>query len=179
VDGHLSMLDAATLRVTSRMTLSRADQLQAIRGATIHLQDADFELSQLGAQSLTNLMSINLVFENDAQQWSQLEIAGQLRLDEIQAYLSNFVIGTLTVGGQTPGRLRLVDLLDNRPGVEALYVDHLVLTSGSYLDLNGLPLFYRTASIAPDATIIVPEPASLLALGAAVAAGALRRRRAC
>ena len=72
--------------------------------------------------------------------------------------------------------VRLVNGYDNEPtwgGVEALYVRRLDVGGGSYLDLNGLHLYYLRAEIDPEAVIVggtpieIPEPGciGLLAFG--------------
>src|SRR5262249_54088352 len=62
---------------------------------------------------------------------------------------SNFALLELATG---PGEIKLVDNADNAPGTgaEAVYADSVVLRPFSRLDLNGLHLYTRAASIAPD-----------------------------
>jgi len=59
----------------------------------------------------------------------------------------NFAYGTLVLGGST--RLQLVDRSDNAPGTEseAVYVNSLVVPSGTTLDLNGLHLYARLMQV--------------------------------
>jgi RHS repeat-associated protein len=69
-------------------------------------------------------------------------------LDNVSAgYEDNFAYGTLAIGPND--YVRLVDLSNNSgsSNPEAVYVNTLVVPSGSTLDLNGLNLYYRTASI--------------------------------
>ncbi len=63
----------------------------------------------------------------------------------------NFAYNTLAIGSND--YVRLVDLSDNSgsSSPEALYVNTLIVPSGSTLDLNGLHLYYRAAEI--DGTI--------------------------
>ena len=86
------------------------------------------------------------------------------------------------------GNVKLVDEFDNQPGwggAEALYVRRLEIGPGSYLDLNGLNLYYLDGSIGPAALVVlnggrlvqIPEPAMLGLLGLGGAAGLCRRRR--
>ncbi|RJP57215.1 MAG: PEP-CTERM sorting domain-containing protein, partial [Candidatus Auribacter fodinae] len=103
----------------------------------------------------------------------------------------NFAMDTLTLGGVNIGRLQLVDTYDNQldwVGTEALYVDTLVLGAGSYLDLNGINLYYRTL-VDNGATIdynsgglfqwtehvVVPEPTTIILMGVGIA-GLVRRK---
>lgn len=59
----------------------------------------------------------------------------------------NFAYNTLAIGSND--YVRLVDLSNNSgsSNPEALYVNTLIVPSGSTLDLNGLHLYYRTAAI--------------------------------
>src|SRR5437773_1272065 len=73
----------------------------------------------------------------------------------------NFSYGTIALANNT--YVRLVDQADNAPGTnaEALYVNSLVISTGSTLDLNGLHLYTRAAqidgSIAGGAIIQIPD----------------------
>ena len=60
---------------------------------------------------------------------------------------NNFAYGTLAVGSND--YVRLVDLQNNSgsSSPEALYVNTLIVPSGSTLDLNGLHLYYRAGEI--------------------------------
>ncbi len=60
---------------------------------------------------------------------------------------NNFAYGTLALGSND--YVRLVDLANNSgsSSPEALYVNTLIVPSGSTLDLNGLNLYYRAGEI--------------------------------
>jgi hypothetical protein len=78
--------------------------------------------------------------------------------------------------------VKLVDAFDNQSdgqlGDESLYLSLLYVGPGSTLNLNGLNLYYQTATIDPSATIVlnggqlsvlpIPEPSAfaLLAIAA-------------
>ncbi|MGE5610440.1 MAG: hypothetical protein ACM359_14405 [Bacillota bacterium] len=175
--GTLTLTSTADLRITRRLTLNQQSHLQTSTSATVHFLAADFENHQTSAYAANELQALNLIFESNTDRWSTLEVASQLRDTAADPYLANFALGTLTIGGETPGRLRLVDLFDNQAGPEGLYVDHLIMNPGSILDLNGIALHYRTATLAPGAVILVPEPAAPL-LALAVLLGLRRHRRA-
>ena len=59
----------------------------------------------------------------------------------------NFVYNTLSLANKT--YVRLVDLSDNAPGsnAEALYVNSLIVPSGTTLDVNGLHVYARATQI--------------------------------
>jgi hypothetical protein len=110
----------------------------------------------------------------------------------VAGFYGNFALAGLTLGGADVGKVKLVDNNDNGneygPGgdYEALYVKHLVLKSGSTLDLNGLHLYYETfdnqgGTILHGAPIhVIPEPGTIAMIVPAVfslAAVAARRRR--
>ncbi len=78
------------------------------------------------------------------------------------------------MGGIDIGQVQLLDNFDNQPGwegIEALYVYNLNIGAGSYLDLNGLNLYYLSGSIDGGADIVhgnltpIPEPSTLILLG--------------
>ena len=84
----------------------------------------------------------------------------------------NFALAELILGDSDIGQIQLVDWRDNMAGIEALYVKDFELGSGSYLDLNGLNLYYQTFTdlggtidLNGGAMTQVPEPATLLLLG--------------
>ena len=75
----------------------------------------------------------------------------------MDGWVDNFALDTLMLGGVDIGKVLLVDNFDNQPGwvgSEALYVTNFYVGSGSYLDLNGLNLYYINGAIDPGATII-------------------------
>ena len=79
------------------------------------------------------------------QDASMLEVAGRDLGGTLSGFEGNFALGSLRLGGQAGvGNVRLVDAFGNQPdwdGAEALYVEELILGSGSQLDLNGLTLY--------------------------------------
>ena len=129
----------------------------------------------------------SLTFEEGTESWSKLEAGSADQGADPAALADTFALATLQIGGTDVGRLRLADRHDNQADgqqpPEAVYVENLILSAGSTLDLNGLTLYYvnltdQGGSIAYNggSLIQVPEPAavSLLALGALLKP---RRRR--
>jgi len=80
-----------------------------------------------------------------------LEVMSQDLGNVAAGFNNNFAYGTLAVGSND--YVRLVDLASNSgsSSPEALYVNTLIVPSGSTLDLNGLHLYYRAGEI--DGTI--------------------------
>ncbi|MGO9917226.1 MAG: Ig-like domain repeat protein, partial [Isosphaeraceae bacterium] len=92
-----------------------------------------------------------------------LEVMGDDLGNVPAGFLDNFVYGTLAVGSKD--YVRLVDLQNNSgsSSPEALYVNTLIVPSGSTLDLNGLHLYYRAGEI--NGTITAGSATPLLGGG--------------
>src|SRR5204862_3506429 len=104
------------------------------------------------SDELAGLHNLKLVFEGGLDATATLEAAGKDLGPGADGYLHNFGLGALQVGGVDAAKLSLVDLVDNQlngDGNEAVYVDRLIVHSGSVLDLGNIHLYYRTAEIAP------------------------------
>ena len=78
---------------------------------------------------------------------AMLEVMSQDLDANAAGFIRNFVYGTLALGNNT--YVRLVDLADNAPGTgpEALYVNSIIVPSGTTLDLNGLHVYARASQI--------------------------------
>jgi len=203
------MSPAADVRVTGRMTLAHGSRLLARRGAAIHLTGtADdtgslpgttFDILSTNERALAGLNDLALIFEGGVGGWGTLEVGGVDYGFSNQGFFENFALEELHVGGEADAALlRLVDLVDNQPdwtGDEALYVERLFITEGSWLDPAGLNIYYLEGHF-PDVgglmvggdgdgggngggggggPALMPEPATLALL--AVGLAALRRRR--
>lgn len=138
------------------------------------------------AANLGGLANVTLVFEGGTESDSWLEVAGQDMGAVADGLLDNFAVDTVRLGGEAGiGKVQLRNYHDNQrdwTGVEALYVENLILGAGSLLDLNGFSLYYvNLIDYGGDiqynggALIPLPEPAALLLLAAGGLA-ALRRR---
>jgi hypothetical protein len=168
---------AAMLTINQELRLGNDTRVAAVPGATVHMMGASFvNLNDNESQHL-GLSNLRMIFEGGSAILSTFEVAGSDIGALPPGFVNNFDLSTLEIGGANIGRLQLVDQFDNQPAqVEALYVDHFAITAGSLLDLNGLNLYYKTASIDPNAIIVlnggqllqIPEPSrmSLLILGA-------------
>ena len=122
--------------------------LTCVAGGEIHLVSAGFENESTDVDALSGLENLKVVFEGGGYDCASFEVAGENKGAESAGWDDNFLLGTLQIGeGGRITWLRLVDLFDNQPaweGHEALYVENLILSWGSHLDLNGLDLYYRT-----------------------------------
>jgi hypothetical protein len=194
----------AEIRVAKSLFFGQGSRLKAVRGATIHMDAGalggpggamTFENLSTDAGALAGFNNLRLIVEGGGDAFSTFEVAGEDLGFGMAGFHENFAFDTLCVGGEDPARLRLVDLFDNQPdwaGAEALYVRNLVIGEGSYLDLNGLNIYYLHATLPSGSGGIdesgglaaplgqTPEPGTLafLALGAVLALGRRRRKPA-
>jgi hypothetical protein len=184
--GTLTIADqSAAVTISNLFQLGPKGTFCAVPGTEIHMTGASLGNHSQDPYALAGLGNVDLVFEGGSGGLDTLEVAGE-DLGPVAAGLSgNFALGALTLGGDDVGRVQLIDGFNNQPGSEygeALYVRQLRLGPGSFLDLEGLHLYYLDAAIDDDATIVgglptqIPEPAALalLALGSATV---LRRER--
>ncbi|MCD6378333.1 MAG: PEP-CTERM sorting domain-containing protein, partial [Planctomycetes bacterium] len=120
--------------------------LMAQEGAKIHMTGANFRNYSTNSANLAGLSNLTLIFEGGSAVVDNLEVAGKDEGAVLSAFsVDNFLIGTLQLGGEAAGRIKLVDNFDNQPswsGSEALYVSNLILYAGATIDLNGLNLYY-------------------------------------
>jgi hypothetical protein len=179
-NGSLEITDAAAdITVSKILKFGTKSEFYAVPGATIHMTGSEFQNYSPRPYKVIGLDNLTLIFEGGSEDIDPFEVAG-LDLGAImEGFDSNFALGTLQLGGDDIGYIQLVDDCDNTPdheGADALYVYNLIIEAGSTLDLNGLNIYYLTATI--DGDIIdsagsggsqqIPEPASatILLLGA-------------
>jgi len=128
------------------------------------------------------------------------EVAGMDLGSDLAGFDDNFHLGTLTLGGADIGLVQLADSFNNGnrggPGgaSESLYVDTLIVGTGSLLGINGQNLYTKYFRSLPvgqytsglegidfggGSLFVVPEPTSLLliALGSLVLLYARKNRR--
>ena len=182
-NGELALLDAAaTLVVSGCLTVGEEGCLTAVPGTVIHMTGSDFVNASTDPAALAGLRNVRLVFEGGEGLLDCLEVAGLDMGPDPAGLEGNFAIAALELGGEAGvGRVRLVDDYENTPD-DVLYVEHLLLGAGSYLDLAGQTLYYRyltdlgcTIDTRGGQMLAVPEPAALGLL--CVGLAALLRRR--
>ena len=179
--GQLTITDASIyMEVSEKLTFNQNAQLSAVDGAAIHLTGSAFENFIQDPARMNDFLNLSLIFEGGSADLDPFEVGGRDEGSAESGWESNFAMDVLQLGGVDIGRVQLVDTYDNQldwDGVEALYVDTLILGAGSYLDLNGINLYYRTL-IDNGATIdynggnlfvltepiAIPEPATLILL---------------
>ena len=173
-EGHavFSIEDSsADVTVTEKLSFGPDSEFNADAGSIIHMTGSIFENESTDSDALSGLGNLEMIFEGGNEDIDTFEVAGK-DIGNIypDGWTDNFVLDTLTIGGDDIGKLKLVDIFDNNPnwaGQEALYVVNLNIGAGSYLDLNGLNLYYINSSIDPSAIIIynggllIPEPTTI------------------
>ena len=137
----------------------------AAAGSKIKMQGqyADFinEMNAANQENVLGLKNLTMEFsDNSTTTYNTYEVASVDLGASVSGYCGgNFALNTLSVGGDTPSKVRLVDSFDNGNrggGSECLYVRKLIVTDGSTLSLNGLNLYYQQAEI--EGTIISGTP---------------------
>ena len=190
--GELLLNNAtAGVTVSELLEFGRSAHLSAVPGATIHVTGANVKNSSTDPTALDGLGRLHLVAEGGSSILTLYEVGGQNLGTVLDGLHENFALNTLSIGGSKIGRLKLVDAFDNQAdgqlGNESLYLHLLELGPGSYLDLNGLTMYYQTSTIDPSATIVlngghltvlpVPEPSTLALLSIAAMSLLAARRR--
>ncbi len=146
----------------------RNSQLSAVPGSHIRMRDTRFLLESDEPENFADLINLTLTFEGSPEDGKHMEVMG-LDVGPVDAGFDlNFALGTLELGGEGFGWVKLDDWADNHPDsevAEALYVDTLILHAESILELNGFNLYYRhlvdeggTVIGAGGAMVLVPEP---------------------
>ena len=174
---------AASISLSRNLLLGVDSKLIAAPGSTIQMTGASLDNCNANPLMLLGLSNLGFIFDGGTVGGlSTFEVAGKDIGAEMSGFEENFAFDALILGGIDVGQVQLVDWRDNMPSAEALYVKSLKLGSGSYLDLNGLNLYYLefenlggTVALSGGELILVPEPATLLLLG--LGAVVLRRKR--
>lgn len=156
--GTLNIIDpAAEVTVSGLLNFGADSTFTAVPGTTIHMTGSAFENYNTDSADLSGLDNLELIFEGGAAEVDRFEIGGRDLGAVMEGFDDNFALGTLTLGGADIGQVQLVDTFDNQPdwdGDEALYVYNLIIGPDSYLDLNGLNLYYLNGTIDAEATVI-------------------------
>lgn len=202
--GSFAILDRSSrINISGELLLGGGGKFSAPNGATIHFTSVEplndwptitgdsFAISTTNSDDVSGLGKLKLIFEGGLDSTATLEAASNDLGPGNNGYLHNFALGTLQVGGIESAKLMLVQNYDNQTtsnGTEAVYVDRLIVRSGSVLDLGGINLYYHTADIAPGAIVngallrvaAVPEASTAILAALALYFGAIptgRRRR--
>ncbi|MBN1908644.1 MAG: PEP-CTERM sorting domain-containing protein [Pirellulales bacterium] len=174
IAGTLAITDtAAEVYVTEQLLIASLGAVEAIEGAVIHMTGSAFENNATDPTACAGLSSVMLLFEGGEGVVDDFEIAGFDYGADPAGLVDNFALGTLCLGGDRVGHIRLVDLCDNLldgADNEVLYVENLLLGAGSSLDLNGHKLYYLHGTFDPDCAVLfnggtltaVPEPSTLV-----------------
>ena len=154
---------SGTVRISAGQTLT-VSRLEIAAGGVVSADGpGTLEVTGLGSQSqdpntLANLavIPIGSQFFHDITFEAMSEDRGPVSA----GFDSNFALrqlATISIPfGIQGGDIKLVDNVDNSPGTapEAVYADSVVLVPVTHLDLNGLHLYTRAASIAPSHVVI-------------------------
>jgi hypothetical protein len=112
------------------------------------------------------LRYLELIFEGGTADIDPFEVAGEdlgPTMSGFHANGGNCALHALTLGGTDVGQVQLVDNHEHYVTDEALYVNTLSVGPGSYLDLNGINLYFVYGYIDPGATIVNGTPTALIA----------------
>ena len=162
---------AADITVAGSLHLGQNGTLNLVPGTVIHMTGSAFENASTTPAKLAALANLTLVFEGGLASVDTFEVAGRNYGESSTGFTSNFALDTLQIGGEQPGSVQLVNLVDNQPawtGQEVLYVERLVLSSGSTLDLNHLTVY--CGSLVNSGGTILANGGSLVPLTLAVTA---------
>jgi len=153
-DGTFAIADAAAqISVSNLLWFGPHSTFSAVAGGTIHLTGSGLDNFNSDPNRLMGLEQATLVFEGGSAGVDSFEVAGRDMGAVAEGFSRNFVVDTLRIGGADVGMVQLVNYRDNQDGPEALYVRNLYISAGSYLDLNGLNLYYLDGQIDPAATV--------------------------
>ncbi len=159
-DGRFEILQAPDPNITVKELLNFGPNsiFVAVEGSTIHMNSAAFDNQNIDPNDLEGLSNLMLIFEGGSADPNtyQFEVSGKDIGAGLIGFETNFALEALDIGGTDIGRIQLVDRYYNQmdgDSNEALYVYNLNIGPGSYLDLNGLNLYYVNSSIDGTATI--------------------------
>ena len=175
--GTLKITDpGAGITVSGRLHFGGRSTVTAVPGSALHITGTGAQPPYNNVYNyntdptkLAGFANLEFIYENGTGFPYRVEVAGQDLGPVMAGFTGNFEVGTLRLGGTSPGSIQLVDDFDNRPtsaDSQALYVRNLHIGAGSRLDLNGLTLYYLNGSIHPEATIEL-NGGSLVRVGAA------------
>jgi RHS repeat-associated protein len=145
-----SLTTSGTVRIGAGRSLTFGGNLDIAAGGSFGADGPAF-LSTPGLTGATRDPKFLSNFAVTALRGAVIEAMSEDRGPTLAGFDSNFALQELDLGS-----VQLVDNADNSPGVapEAMYVQTLRFSDGT-LDLNGLHLYARAASIAPTHAVIL------------------------
>lgn len=176
------------VEISKNLQFNKKAHIEVVKGSNLSLTGSLKNYIQ-DPDRMNDFNNLSLTFEGGSEDFNPFEVGGKDLGNVDVGTVFNFAMDTLTLGGADIGKVRLVDSYDNQlgwDGNEALYVDALILQAGSYLDLNGLNIYYNTledygGTILYNGgelvhyTTVIPEPMTLILLVCSVTALYLRR----
>jgi hypothetical protein len=169
--GRFDIENSAASIMTSELLFGADSTFTAVVDSTIHMRGS-LDNWNTDETDLSEMNNLGLVFEGGVSAGvGTFEVAGKDIGAVMSGFNENFSLDELILGDTDIGQIQLVDWRDNTTGTEALYVKDVVLDSGSYLDLNGINLYYQTFTdlggtidLNGGELIAVPEPTTVLLL---------------
>ncbi len=134
--GTLDISGIPNVTISGEFHVLADGHVLAVPGSAIRVVEGTFENSSADPAALSGLSNLAMTFDGGN---SRFEVAGQDMGAIPAGFENNFGLHSLALEGGV--RLRLVDFSDNQPeweGTEALYLDDLVVSPGSWFFLNGI-----------------------------------------
>ena len=148
----------ATINITHLMRIGDNGHLSAVAGATVSMRGSAFVNESVHGERLAGLSNMSMVVSG----YTPFEVAGEDLGATLDGCVDNFALGELRLTDAIETAVQLVNDFDNNPrgfpgddDADAMYVHRLCADAGSYIDLNGLTLYYMSSVIDPDARINV------------------------
>ena len=144
--GTLSVANSNVVNVASSLFLTGLGLFTIQPGGTIEVTgNVSGNTVNSGEFSALGTLTLNGSGTGSSPQF--FEVMGQDFGSSPVGFIHNFTYGTVTLAHNT--YVRLIDQYHNSSGTgsEALYINSLVVPSGTTLDLNGLHLYARAAQI--------------------------------
>jgi hypothetical protein len=136
----------SSMTLSGSVNIGKNDVFSSQAGATLSVTGNLLSSAHLPAQySPEGTTKLNGNATTDSPQW--LEAMSADLGNTPKAFVDNFGYGILDIGNNT--YVKMTDRVRNAPGtgVEAVYVNSLIIEPGSTLDLNGIKLYARSAQL--------------------------------
>jgi hypothetical protein len=174
-EGRLEVTSSsAAITISNRLEFGPNSTYAAVHGTVVQMTGfGGVSNMNTDAVDLAGLGNTTLIFRTGGTAQIPLEAAGKDLGPTLDGFNANFAIDTLQIGSWDFAAVWLVDDFDNQPDTalpDAVYVDHLILSDDSSLDLHGLNLYCRdfvnyggtVLHTGGGELFIVPEPAALV-----------------